>query len=85
MDSGVKDIFELEKEPANSRGTPSLMKDAIIGGMKAIIVFKRVYNRQVLICIQEPKKMKKTESMMKRPSGMNREVYALLYSDSKDS
>lgn len=31
--------------------------------------------------VKEPKKMKKTESMMKRPSGMNREVYALLYSD----
>ena len=29
--------------------------------------------------------MKKTESMMKRPSGMNREVYALLYSDNKTS
>jgi DNA methyltransferase 1-associated protein 1 len=35
--------------------------------------------------MQEPKKMRRTESMMKRPSGMNREVYALLYSDSKDS
>ena len=36
MDSGVKDIFELEKEPANSRGASSIMKDAIIGGIKAI-------------------------------------------------
>jgi hypothetical protein len=36
MDSGVKDIFELEKEPTDSRGTPMLIKDAIIGGVKAI-------------------------------------------------
>ena len=36
MDSGVKDIFELEKEPNDSRGTPMLIKDAIIGGVKAI-------------------------------------------------
>lgn len=35
--------------------------------------------------LKEPKKLKKTDVMMKRPSGMNREVYALLYSDSKDS
>ncbi len=34
---------------------------------------------------QEPKKWKKTDAMLKRPSGMNREVYALLYSDNKDS
>lgn len=67
MDSDVKDIFELDKESSSSRGTPLLIKDGIIGGVK------------------EPRKMKKTESMMKRPTGMNREVYALLYSDSKDS
>lgn len=45
------------------------------------------YERKVIfmIRVQEPKKMKKTEPMMKRPTGMNREVYALLYSDNKDS
>ena len=37
MDSDMKDIFELEKEPIISRGTPSLTKDAIIGGVKAIV------------------------------------------------
>ena len=36
MDSDVKDIFELEKESSTSRGTPSLTKDAILGGMKVL-------------------------------------------------
>ena len=33
---------------------------------------------------QEPKKLRKLDSVVKRPTGMNREVYALLYSDNKD-
>lgn len=64
MDSDVKDILDLDREP--SSGTPQFLKEAIMGQ-------------------KEPKKIKKTEPMMKRPTGMNREVYALLYSDNKDS
>ena len=35
--------------------------------------------------VQEPKRLKRLDARMRvrRPSGMNREVYALLYSDSK--
>ncbi|KAL5487368.1 hypothetical protein EMCRGX_G019960 [Ephydatia muelleri] len=41
--------------------------------------------KEAIMGQKEPKKFKKTEQMMKRPTGMNREVYALLYSDNKDS
>ena len=33
MDSDVKDIFEVEREPASS-GTPQLSKEAIMGSIK---------------------------------------------------
>ena len=39
----------------------------------------------VFLFSQEPKRQRKLEPVMKRPTGMNREVYALLYSDKNDA
>ena len=39
----------------------------------------------MFLCSQEPKRQRKLEPVMKRPTGMNREVYALLYSDKNDA
>ena len=53
--------------------------------LKSVLVFSFSYvGIPFSLCsLQEPKKLKKLESQ-KRPSGMNREVYALLYADRSD-
>ena len=83
----MKDILDLDREP--SSGSLHFLKEAIMG-QKVLLLTNVSRNKKKkrsypTIHFQEPKKFKKTEQMMKRPTGMNREVYALLYSDNKDS
>ena len=96
MDGNVKDIFEVDREASGA--APQLSKD-IITGAAVKVIGSQVDTRgelgltrltimimlSMFLCSQEPKRQRKLEPVMKRPTGMNREVYALLYSDKNDA
>lgn len=91
-DQDIKEILDIDvKEPPK---TPQLTKEAIIGSLKVqefgctlirnIYVHVHVHHGILMSYYFFLKKTKKTTDVgLRRPSGMNREVYALLYSDNR--
>ena len=82
----LADISATSPLPASTEpGTPAAGGSSRIVKVCTAIHTSTYSYLQLFLSVQEPRKLKKLENVGgRRPSGMTREVYALLYTDNKD-